>query len=142
MINVILASHGPLARALLESAKMVYGALPYVFPVTLSETAGIDGFRDDFATTLAKARQDADGVLVLCDMQSGTPWNVASHHAFSPATAPPMAVLAGVNLPMLLQTDDIHTLTDVHAAAAQLLELTQPTLVIATPVPFSQSDDF
>ncbi|MFP2239265.1 PTS sugar transporter subunit IIA [Pseudescherichia vulneris] len=142
MINVIVASHGPLASALLDSATLVYGELPYVFPVTLGETAGIDGFRNDFASTLVKAQCNADGVLVLCDMQSGTPWNVASHHAFSPTTMPPMAVLAGVNLPMLLQTDDIHALTDVHAAAAQLLALTQPTLVIAAPVLLTQSDDF
>jgi len=142
MINVIVASHGPLANALLDSATLVYGELPYIFPVSLNETAGIDGFRDDFATILVKAQHNADGVLVLCDMQSGTPWNVACQHAFSPAMTPPMAVLAGVNLPMLLQTDDIHLLTDVHAAAAQLLALTQPTLVIAVPVAFTQSDDF
>lgn len=142
MINVIVASHGPLASALLDSASLVYGELPYVFPVALNATAGIDGFRDDFATTLVKAQHNADGVLVLCDMQSGTPWNVACQYAFSSATTPPMAVLAGVNLPMLLQTDDIHLLTDVHAAATQLLVLTQPTLVIAVPVAFTQSDDF
>lgn len=142
MINVIVAAHGPLASALLDSATLVYGELPYVFSVTLNETAGIDGFRDDFTTTLVNARRHADGVLVLCDMQSGTPWNVACQHAFAPTATPPMAVLAGVNLPMLLQTDEIHLLTDVHAAAAQLLSLTQPTLVIAVPVAFTQSDDF
>ncbi len=142
MINVIVASHGPLASALLDSATLVYGELPYIFPVSLNETAGIAGFRDDFATTLVKAQHNADGVLVLCDMQSGTPWNVACQHAFSAAMTPPMSVLAGVNLPMLLQTDDIHLLTDVHAAAAQLLAITQPTLVIAVPVALTQSDDF
>lgn len=142
MINVIVASHGPLAAALLESAQMVYGTLPHVRSVTLNEDAGIEGFRHDFARALARASENTDGVLVLCDMQSGTPWNVACAHAFSPQTQPPVAVLAGVNFPMLLQTDDIHTLRDVHAAASQLLALTQPTLVIAAPASCTQSDDF
>lgn len=142
MISVIVASHGPLASALLESAKMVYGELPYVHSVTLGETAGIEGFRHDFSRVLASASEGADGVLVLCDMQSGTPWNVACEHAFSPQTTPSVAVLAGVNFPMLLQTDDVREQQNVHAAAALLLELTQPTLVIAAPASVTQSDDF
>jgi PTS system mannose-specific IIA component len=47
-----------------------------------------------------------------------------------------------MNFPMLLQTDDIHALRDVHVAAVQLLELTHPTLVIAAPASLMQSDDF
>jgi PTS system mannose-specific IIA component len=142
MISVIVASHGPLASALLESAKMVYGELPHVHSVTLGETAGIEGFRLDFARMLTSASEGADGVLVLCDMQSGTPWNVACEYAFSPQTTPPVAVLAGVNFPMLLQTDDVRALQNVHSAAERLLELTQPTLVIAAPASVTQSDDF
>lgn len=142
MINVIVASHGPFANALLESARMVYGVLPHVHAVTLNDEAGIEGFRRDFSRTLAAASSGADGVLVLCDMQSGTPWNVACEYAFATDPVLPVAVLAGVNFPMLLQTDEIHEMTDAHAAAAILLELTQPTLVIAAPTNVTQSDDF
>ena len=142
MIHTIVASHGPLATALIASATMVYGELPGVYSVTLDENAGIEGFKNEFAATLACAQKHADGVLVLCDMQSGTPWNVACHTAFSPQTTPPMAVIAGVNLPMLLQTDEIREMTDVHDAAGHLLSLTHPTLVIAAPVTLSPSDDF
>ena len=142
MINVIVASHGPLADALLASGNMVYGELPHIFTVTLGEQAGIEGFKLDFANTLEKAAHNADGVLVLCDMQSGTPWNVACQHAFSPETTPPLAVVAGVNFPMLLQSEEISHFTDVHAAAEQLLEMTVPTLIKAAQVLSAQSDDF
>ncbi|WP_297206113.1 PTS sugar transporter subunit IIA [uncultured Pluralibacter sp.] len=142
MINIIVASHGPMAKAMLESAVMVYGALPHCCAVTLTGETGIEGFKRDFAQALEAASKDADGVLVLCDMQSGTPWNVACQYAFNPKTAPAVAVLGGVNLPMLLQTDDIHDLTDIKEAASQLLALTQPTLVHATPVVTTESDDF
>lgn len=49
MINVIVATHGPLAEALLASGRMVYGELPHVYPVTLSEQAGIEGFKQTFS---------------------------------------------------------------------------------------------
>ena len=96
MIAFIIATHGPLAEALLASGQMVYGELPHVSVVTLSEQAGIEGFRQDFTKALASAGQNADGVVVLCDLQSGTPWNVACQHAFSPQMTSPVAVLAGV----------------------------------------------
>lgn len=142
MINVILATHGPLAEAMIASARMVYGELEHVFPVVLSETKGIESFRDEFASVLLKAGQNADGILVLCDLQSGTPWNVACHHAFSPSTTPPMAVLGGVNFPMLLLSDEIVTLNDVEQAAAALLEQTKETIVQARLTETQQSDDF
>lgn len=142
MIATIVATHGPLAEALMTSSRMVYGELPHVRCVTLNEQAGIDGFKKAFSRALADAGAHADGVLVLCDMQSGTPWNVACHHAFSAQTAPPVAVVAGVNFPMLLLTDEIRAFTDVHAAAEKLLALTAPTLIKAAPVLTDQSDDF
>jgi PTS system mannose-specific IIA component len=142
MIHVMVASHGPLAAAMRESAEMVYGALPHVFTVTLTGETGIEGFKQDFARVLNTASRGADGVLVLCDMQSGTPWNVACQYAFSPAVSPPVNVIGGVNLPMLLQTDEVLDFQDVNAAAAQLLALTQPTLVVAEINASAQSDDF
>ena len=142
MINVIIATHGPLANAFLESASMVYGELPHVFSVTLSKQAGIDGFKRDIAGQLALASEHADGVLVLCDLQSGTPWNVACQYAFPPQTTPPVTVLAGVSFPMLLQSEEINHFTDVHIAADRLLALTLPTLVKAVPVISDPSDDF
>ncbi|MCU6677188.1 PTS sugar transporter subunit IIA [Leclercia tamurae] len=142
MIHFIVATHGPLAAALLESGRMVYGDLPAVRAVCLTEQTGIEGFRRDFSATLEAASVNADGVLVLCDMQSGTPWNVACEAAFNPQTRPPVAVVAGVNFPMLLQTDEVMMARDVHQAAAQLIELTQPTLIQAKPVVSAQTDDF
>ncbi len=142
MINVIFATHGPLAEAMIASARMVYGELEHVFPVVLSETKGINSFRDEFAAVLHQAGKNADGVLVLCDLQSGTPWNVACHHAFDPASRPPVAVLGGANFPMLLLSDDVKELKDVNQAAAALLDQARETMVQARLVETAQSDDF
>lgn len=142
MINIVLATHGPLADALLTSSRMVYGELPHVFPVALSETKGINSFTREFAAVLKEASKGADGVIVLCDLQSGTPWNVACHHAFNPQTQPPVAVLAGVNFPMLLLSDEIKDLTCLTEATGQLLAQSRDSLVEARLVETVQSDDF
>ncbi|MFP2515973.1 PTS sugar transporter subunit IIA [Buttiauxella agrestis] len=142
MINVILATHGSLAEALLASSRMVYGELPHVFPVMLTENKGINSFGDEFAAVLKQASKEADGVVVLCDLQSGTPWNIACHYAFNPDTQPPVTVLAGVNFPMVLLSDEIKDLADIEQATAQLLANTQDTLVQATLAETTQSDDF
>lgn len=142
MIHFIVASHGPFAAALLESSRMVYGELPHVQAVTLTEAGGIEAFKQDFARTLTAASRGASGVLVLCDMQSGTPWNVACQHGFSPHTTPPVAVVAGVNFPMLLQIDEVSHLEDVHTAAQQLIALTTPTITQAVLTCSAPSDDF
>lgn len=142
MIHFIVTSHGPLATALLESSRMVYGELPHVHAVTLTEDGGIEGFKREFARILDSASHGASGVVVLCDMQSGTPWNVACLYSFAPQTQPPVAVVAGVNFPMLLQTDEVAHLNDVHAAAQQLIVLTQPTITQAVLTTSAQSDDF
>lgn len=142
MINVILATHGKLAEGLLSSSEMVYGQLTHVFPVMLSENKGINSFHDEFAEVLKQASKGADGVIVLCDMQSGTPWNIACHHAFNPQTQPPVTVLAGVNFPMLLLSDELKDLQNLDQATAQLLEQTQGTLVQARLNETVQSDNF
>ena len=71
MIHFIVATHGPLAAALLESSRMVYGDLPCVHAVCLTEQAGIEGFRRDFSNVhfgsrAPRARQPRRGGGVVC----------------------------------------------------------------------------
>ncbi len=73
MLRILIATHGSLAPALLASANMVYGELPAVATVSLTEEGGIEAFRAEFEQTLRRHGAGADGVLVLCDMECGTP---------------------------------------------------------------------
>lgn len=142
MLSVIIATHGPLAGALLDSAEMVYGHLADITPISLDVEAGIEEFRTDFTQTLATVSEGKSGVLVLCDMQGGTPYNVACYCAFSPQNPLPVAVISGVNLPMLLMTQDLLTHPDAHAAAALLVSQTQEATQCAQAPSLVQSDDF
>ncbi|ALX96847.1 PTS fructose transporter subunit IIA [Serratia fonticola] len=142
MLKVIVISHGPLAEALMTSASMVYGELPHTSYVSLDETGGIEAFKQDFATELQRVSPGADGVLVLCDLLCGTPYNVACRHAFDPNNAVPMAVVTGVNFPMLLMSADLLEGVDVQHAAQELVAQGGETIVVARPAQAAQPDDF
>ncbi|RJT44817.1 PTS sugar transporter subunit IIA [Rahnella woolbedingensis] len=140
MIHVILATHGKLAEGLLDSARMVYGELAQTSFVSLREEGGIEAFKKEFAREIELRSEHADGILVLCDMQSGTPWNVACCHAFSPDAPTPVAALCGVNFPMLLMSMDYLKENDVFHVAEILVRQTAETIFFATP-PLAQSDE-
>ncbi len=142
MLKVIVISHGPLAEALIASARMVYGELAHTSHVSLSEAGGIEAFKQDFAAELRRVSAEADGVLVLCDLLCGTPYNVACRHAFDPNTALPMAVVTGVNFPMLLMSADLLDGVDVQHVAQELATQGEETIVVARPAETTQQDDF
>lgn len=103
MIGVVLIAHRPLASALAAAASHVYSCAPQRAEdrvrVLDIEPGG------DVATATAAARamvreiDDGSGVIVLTDAFGATPGNVASQLA-EPGR---VAVVAGVNLPMLLR---------------------------------------
>jgi PTS system ascorbate-specific IIA component len=103
MVGLLIIAHEPLASALASCAKHVYTcdserAQGHVRTLDVLPNT-------DAETTLAQARALVDevdsgsGVLVLTDVLGGTPGNIAARLA-DPRR---VAVVAGVNLPMLLR---------------------------------------
>ena len=122
MIGIVVAAHGPLPNALLESCDMVLGELPQVAPVSLMPGDSLEGLVDrlrDAADTV----ETGDGVLILLDMFGGTPANAT---AFLSQQREHVQAVTGVSLPMLLETflarqstDDLDELTRTAVTAGQ-----------------------
>lgn len=107
MIHYLVATHGPISTALVISAKMVFGELPHVTPVSLSEDGGIEDFKAEFKDKIETiASTGVHGIVVLCDLECGTPYNVACTYAFDDAFPCDVEVIGGVNFPTLLMTGD------------------------------------
>lgn len=103
MIGVVLIAHRPLASALAAAASHVYSCAPERAEDRVRVLDVEPG--GDVATAIAAAHamarevDDGSGVIVLTDAFGATPGNVASQLA-EPGR---VAVVAGVNLPMLLR---------------------------------------
>ncbi len=102
MVGILVIAHAPLASALSQCAEHVYTCEPNA----RRELRALDvDSSADLAHTVAQARElvrevdRGEGVLILTDAFGATPGNVAAQLAESER----VAVLAGVNLPMLLR---------------------------------------
>lgn len=113
MIGVIILSQGALGREFLNAAEHVLGRQSNVRAVCLdwNEELGTCGER------IRSAIKDVDtgsGVVILTDMLGGTPCNAAT----AELDGPNIAVIAGLNLPMLLKLLTSRNGSDLAAVAA------------------------
>ncbi|MFM8547743.1 MAG: PTS sugar transporter subunit IIA, partial [Betaproteobacteria bacterium] len=99
MIGILLVSHEPLGTALLNCTRHIFGRLPV-------QLAALDVIPDeDPQAALQAAREllarinDGTGALGLTDVYGATP----SRIAVQLAAAGRVAVVAGVNLPLLIK---------------------------------------
>ena len=102
MIGLLLTGHDQFAGGLLSAINMVAGSQPHIKVLS---------FEDHHAATypaklhaaIGSLRAESNGVIVLTDFMGGTPWNqamIATQDYFD------VAVVAGANVPMLLNTLD------------------------------------
>ena len=115
MIGIILAAHGPLPAALLESVGMILGELPQVTTVSLMPGDSLEGLIERLRTAANEVNTD-DGVLILLDMFGGTPANAS---ALLTQQMKGVQAVTGVNLPMILETLMERTSTDSVEALAE-----------------------
>ncbi|MGD8172811.1 PTS sugar transporter subunit IIA [Vibrio sp. TRT 21S02] len=142
MIHFIVATHGPLAQALMASANMVFGQLENTSCVCLTEEGGIEQFKRDFDQEIRKVAPHFDGIVVLCDLECGTPYNVACTYAFDREFETNVEVVTGVNFPTLLMTAEYVEEDDALVVAQKLHKEALSTIVIAELIDSTEEDDF
>ena len=98
MIGIALVTHGNLAREFIAALEHVVGPQQCVSAVCIGADDDMERRRAEILDS-AKACDTGAGVIVLTDMFSGTPSNLA----LSIMEQAGVEVLAGVNLPMLVK---------------------------------------
>ncbi|HXY04946.1 MAG TPA: PTS fructose transporter subunit IIA [Burkholderiaceae bacterium] len=139
MPAIVVIAHEPLASALVSAAKHVYSRDPCA---ASRQLAGLDVAPDaDTAVVIGQAQallaqvDRGQGVLVLTDIPGATPGNVAARLA-QPGR---VAVVAGVNMPMLLRSlcyGDLNLeelVTKALAGGANGIQLLAPAPSAETP---------
>lgn len=96
--NVLLVSHGELAKYMLESLKMLVGDVGK-FDYVCLDNDGVDKFRNSFRFKMDNIGNNKE-VYVLCDIKGGTPFNEAFKYKLEKKAD--FRILTGMNIPMLL----------------------------------------
>ena len=103
MAGILIIAHAPLASALQEFTRHVFGEVP-------DRLKALDVMaHEDAKVTLERTVEAAHsvisnkGLLVLTDIMGATPANVAHRLAHLPEFDGRVRVIAGVNLPMLMR---------------------------------------
>ena len=103
MIGLVLISHGQLAVELRRSLETVAGTQAHLATVCVDPNDHPDERRAAVARAIAET-DDGEGVIVAADLFGATPCNLAVSLAGRSTTGRPnVDVIAGVNLPMLVE---------------------------------------
>lgn len=97
MVKIVLASHGPMAEAMIESSKMLYGEMNNLSAVCLYP-------EDNTISFIEKLKKEIGGfeeVLLLVDIPGGTPSNQGMMLL---SEFPGLRIISGMNLMMILET--------------------------------------
>jgi mannose/fructose-specific phosphotransferase system component IIA len=123
--RIVVAAHSGLAAALVRSAELICGELRDVTAVGIAPSDAPETFAAELGRAVAL---DARPVLVLADLDGGTPSIVAATIA---AERPGTVVIAGVTLGMLVEAATGPEMLD-DGAAARLVQMARAGIVDVT----------
>jgi mannose/fructose/sorbose-specific phosphotransferase system IIA component len=125
VITVVLASHGRLAEAMLQTVETIAGSQQHVAALGLLPGGEPHALEAGLAELLAREKS----LLILCDLRYGTPYNVTMRLS---AGRPGVRVLGGLSLPMALEAALSADVDDVDELAARVVHAAVRDLGVAT----------
>ncbi|WP_367568612.1 PTS sugar transporter subunit IIA [Lacrimispora sp.] len=96
-----MVSHGTMAEGMYNAAKMVFGNLPGVSYLCLTEEKDIETFQRELGILLEGLNRE-EPVTVLCDISGGSPYNTTLELLAKSGDLDRARVVSGMNLPLLL----------------------------------------
>lgn len=127
MIGILLLTHGPLGKALLETLEDIVGPQEQINYISIYPGSDAEAIRDELNATIDKLN-NGNGVALLTDMFGGTPSNLA----IAALGTKPIEVIAGVNLPMLIKLVEDRKIYTLQEAAQRAFEAGRKYIQIAS----------
>lgn len=130
MIGIILATHGTLGEALIETTKLITKeALNNIAYVTINVEDRPETIKKQIRKAIAKV-DSKDGVIILTDMFGGTPSNISNAFLKEKNTE----VISGVNLPILVEAVSKQTKSDFKTLSTDLVKCGKRSISKATGI--------
>lgn len=100
MYNILIVSHGSIARGFYDTAEMIMGEIENVRAVGIQPGESAEAFGEKIEA-LAEEIYTDDGLLVLADLYGGTPSNLSIMKLLNKYDN--VQLISGINLPILLE---------------------------------------
>ena len=127
MIGIVLVTHGRLADEFVAAFEHVVGPQNGIATVCIGPEDDMERRRQDIIDTIASV-DGGDGVVLLTDMFGGTTSNLA----ISVMNETGVEVIAGVNLPMLIQLAQLRGSDSLADAVVQAQEAGRKYISVAS----------
>jgi PTS system mannose-specific IIA component len=122
LIGIVLAAHGSLPKAFVESCQMIIGDVEQIATVSLMPGDSLEGLVERIREAVQQVNT-GDGALILLDLFGGTPANAS---ALLTQELEQVYAVSGINFPMLaevvmlrMSSNDIQELTATAVSAGQ-----------------------
>lgn len=104
MVKFLIVTHGPLAGAFKESARMFFGdEVEKINTIGLFPEDSVDALKDKIIESIKKNYTE-DGIMIFVDIFAGSPFNMTAL-AMNEIMAeyPKLACYTGINMPLLME---------------------------------------
>lgn len=118
MVGIVLATHGKFSEGILQSGEMIFGVQKNVKAITLMSDEGPDDIKAKMEEAIFSFDHQ-DEILFLVDLWGGTPFNQANGMLEGKDK---WAIVAGLNLPMLLEAFVSKGSMTAHELATKIAE--------------------
>ena len=129
MVNMLIVTHGPLAGAFKESARMFFGDT-----VDKLETIGL--FPSESPEELQQKIEDkvtqidsGDGVIIFVDIFAGSPFNMTALAVDSLKEKHKIESFTGVNMPVLMETLASCETMSIEELITHILDISKDSIV-------------
>ena len=130
MIGIVIVTHSQLGEALIGAAEFIIGRRPEsIESVSIDLSENAEKLREKIARGIKKVKEQ-EGVIILTDMFGGTPSNLS----YSFLEEGHIEVLAGVNLPILIQAVNTRKKMELDQLAANLETFGKKSISLASGI--------
>jgi mannose PTS system EIIA component len=127
MANILVISHGQLAKELCNTAALIMGPITSLDFISMDVVEGVEKLKNDLNGKICELLQTSDKLLIVSDLYSGCPFITASKCAADVHPPQQCKIITGANLPMLLELclannsapDDLNYLVEVALNAGK-----------------------